>query len=200
MGLRLTTAPQQLPLDLQEVKEHLAIINDDRDSYLNNLIKAAAEVAQNYTQRAFITQTWLWTLDGFPSKLRVPRPRLQTVNYIKYIDDATGTLTTLDSSTYRVSTYHEPAIIEPVLSESWPTARSVVDAVQIEFVAGYGVDHTTVPRNLKMAMELIVAEWMERPEGQVIGASSSPIAWPAQQLMDGERLGGAFVGVGLDQC
>lgn len=198
MGLRLTTAPTVNPVSLQEAKNHLAIVNEDFDTEIDLLVKAATELAQNHTGRAFITQSYTWTLDGFPCKLLVPRPRLQSVTHIKYVDDSTGVLTTLDSSEYRVSSYNEPATIEPAWNESWPTPRPVSESVEVEFVAGYGAGPEHVPANIKAAILLIAGEWFEHREG-LLPSSMHVIPNGAAKLLNGEKLGGLFAMRGLDQ-
>jgi len=52
------TAPAVLPITLEQVKAHLRLDHADEDNYLIFLIQSATEAVQNYTGRAWITQTW----------------------------------------------------------------------------------------------------------------------------------------------
>jgi uncharacterized phiE125 gp8 family phage protein len=66
LAIRQITAPVDEPLDLAEVKRHLRVEIDDDDDYIQALIAAAREYCEEYTHRAFLTQTWQLLLDHFP--------------------------------------------------------------------------------------------------------------------------------------
>lgn len=197
MGLSLKTKPAGLAVDLAEAKKHLKIFHNESDSEVSALVVAAAERVENYTGRALLTQTWTMTLDRFPLCIRVPRPPLVAVTHIKYLDESTGVLTTLAADQYRVTQHEEPARIEPAYGESWPTPRPVSEAIQIEFEAGYGDTHETVPAVLKHAIKLMIGEWDQYREG--LGVTGRDIPDAAMTLMNSERVGGLFVGSGISQ-
>lgn len=67
MGLVLITPPAVEPVCLADVKAFLRIEDDTEDQIITDLITAAREYLENRTGRAFITQTWQLTDDGFPS-------------------------------------------------------------------------------------------------------------------------------------
>src|SRR5512137_379977 len=106
MRLSLVTAPAALALDwVSEVKGHLRLITEEeRDRVEQVLIPAATSWAETATGRALITQTWKLLLDGFPSGLggwlggyvttgaasaiTLPKPPLQSVTTVKYVDES----------------------------------------------------------------------------------------------------------------
>jgi hypothetical protein len=67
----------------------------------------------------------------------LPFPPLVSVDSIKYVDDATGTQTTLAASEYSVDAVSEPARITPAYGKSWPATRNQAGAVEVTFTAGY---------------------------------------------------------------
>ena len=74
---------------------------------------------------------------------------------IQYVDDA-GDTQTLSTSLYQVDTKSQPGRIIPAYGESWPTVRSdTLNAVTVNFVAGYGDDPEDVPAGLRHAVKLI---------------------------------------------
>jgi Phage gp6-like head-tail connector protein len=66
----------------------------------------------------------------------------------------------------------EPPRIFPLAGQNWPSVLYVPNAVQIHFEAGYG-DAEEVPRGIKVAMKMLVANWNENRE------ASSPLSLKA---------------------
>ncbi len=71
-----------------------------------------------------------------------------------------------ESTVYTVDATSEPARIEPVPSQSWPDTQDVLNAVQVDFVAGYGAA-SAVPENAKSAIKMMVADMYEHRESQI---------------------------------
>jgi len=158
MSTNLVTAPTIEPLTLTEAKNHLRVDITDDDTYITNLIVAARLAAENYTGRAFITQTWDLFIDKFPTSgafIEIPKPPLQSVTTVKYTD-ADGNQQTLASSVYTVDTNKEMGTVTLAYNQSWPTIRAVPNAVEIRFIAGYGATASTVPEGIKHAMRMLI--------------------------------------------
>lgn len=197
MGLRQLTPPANLPVDESRVQQQLGLY-DDHGEQIRELVEAAVVRAETYLGRALITQTLLLTLDEFPSgHIVLPRPRLQAVAEIRYLDGE-GVQQTLDEALYRVSSSREPAIITPAYGESWPSTRPVIEAIEIEYTAGYGDTGSAVPANIRHAITMMVGEWMEFREGMVVGTIAEEIPNSVRFLLNGERVGGLFAAAGED--
>ncbi len=180
MTLRVVTAPAAEPLTLAEAKLHLRVDHTLDDDLITALITVAREYAENYTRRAFIQQTLEYTTHCFPAGgvFELPRPPLQSVTSIKYID-VDGVLQTVDAADYQVDTYREPGLVKPAYLESWPiVVRSDFNAVQIRYVAGYSpsgspasdLDYAAnVPTALKHWMKVRIANMYEFREAMVVG-------------------------------
>lgn len=78
MGLKLSVAPVEEPVTLQEAKDHLRVDSDDEDLHITRLIKAARVDCENYQNRSYMPQTWELWQDAFPDKddIVLPRPPL----------------------------------------------------------------------------------------------------------------------------
>jgi uncharacterized phiE125 gp8 family phage protein len=152
---QITTEPTIEPITLAEAKLHLRVDHDADDVLITSLIKAARQKCEIHERRAYITQTITWKLDGFPCKFIVPRPKLQSVTSIKYID-ANGTQQTLDSSIYTVDIYSEPARIVLAYGQIWPLLRGDINSVEVIFKAGYGDTADKVPDMTKIAIKLLL--------------------------------------------
>lgn len=193
MALTRTVAPAALPLAWDQVKGHLRLDSEDERSRIEEiLVPAACSWAETFTGRVLITQTWKWLRSGFPVSgfLALPRPPLQTLTAIRYID-TNGVQQTWAPAKYVVDApvgeKAMPGRVWPAYGESWPTVRTQPNAVEIEFVCGYGAAAGDVPGLLRAAMLLIVGELFERREQAVQGTIITEVPLSA------ERLAGQFL-------
>ncbi len=176
MALKLITAPTVEPVTVAEVKTHSRITGTDDDAYLTLLIKAARNHVENITNRALITQTWDWTLDGGLRDVCIPKAPLQSITSVKYTDD-NGTEQTLATSYYKVDDVSEPGRVVLAYSQSWPTARQEINNVTMRFIAGYGDASTDVPDDINFAILWIVDHWYEhRTAVTELGLNKTPLS------------------------
>ena len=163
MGLALSTPPAETPLSLAEIKTHLRVVSTAEDDLIRGLLAAAVDYVERFTRRQLVTATYTWTLETFPSEeFVVPRPPLQSVSSIQYVDTG-GETQTLSTDDYTVVTSTLPGRIYPAYGVSWPSTREVPEAVTVTYVAGFG-DAGDVPEMLKTAIRLLVAHWYEHRE------------------------------------
>lgn len=171
MGLKRTVDPAAEPITTAEAKTHARVSTSADDSYIDSLIKAAREQVEAYTGRALINQTWQLTLDAFPcdrflglslaqSGIEIPINPLGSVSSIQYVD-WDGNTQTWASGNYTVDATKEIARIVPGYQVTYPVTRSVINAVTVTFVAGYGATAASVPESFKLAIKMMVAHWYD---------------------------------------
>lgn len=131
----LATAPAAEPLSTAEAKAFLRVDVSDDDTLITALVKAAREIIESWTGRAFISQTWDLYLDRFPWCIELRKAPVTAVTSIQYVDPA-GTLQTLSPALYQVDLKSTPARIIPVYGQMWPVTRTQLNAVTVRFVAG----------------------------------------------------------------
>ena len=103
---------------------------------------------------------WFWNAYG---EIRVPRPPLQSVTSIVYVD-SNGNTDTLSPSLYQVDTNRMPGRIAPIYTQVWPVVQyQTYNAVQITFVAGY----TLLPRRIALALKMLTAHLYENREASI---------------------------------
>ena len=184
-SLRLTTAPAGEPLRVvPDIRDHCRLTDDEAAASsldLASKIQAARTACEIATRRQLITATWTlvldtWTEEGvrFADGLRLPRPPLQSVTSVKYIDaDGNQQTWAQDATGYTVDTPSGETCskgrIYPSYGVDWPALRGQPNAVEVEFVAGYGDDPEDVPARLREAMKRYVGELYERREEGVLG-------------------------------
>lgn len=176
MAIRLITAPAAEPVTLSEAKAHLRVDHTEEDALISALIQASRIYCEQFTARAFITQTWELVLDTFPtSEIQIPLPPLQSVTSVKY-DGGDGVEVTLATDQYEVDTVNQPGWIVPVTT-GWPTSVwEGINSVRVRYVAGYdpGTDSpidlaANVPQSLKAAMLLYIGQLYDQREDIVVG-------------------------------
>lgn len=191
--------PASEPITLAEMRLHLGITQTTdtaRDSIISGRITAARQFAEEYTRRAFITQTWGCYGAEFPggawsawfgvdvgssdNSAICLRGKLQSVTYVKYLD-SNGTVQTLSPSLYLVDLITNSIV--PAYNTKWPTGRIQLNAVDIEYVCGYGTA-ANVTEDIKEALRFIVGQW-ELFQSSIEGVMR-PFTIPnaAKQLLD----------------
>lgn len=163
-GLKLITPPDAEPVTKTEVETQLRLTAGSEDTYLDTLIAAAREDCESFQNRAYITQTWELTLDGWPDfPLKVPMPQLISVTSIKYYDTEDVEVTWA-SSNYFMDADSEPGRIGLAYNVTLPTTTlRPINGVKIRYVAGYGAA-ANVPQATKQAILLLIGHYYENRE------------------------------------
>ncbi len=182
---KLKTAPTAPILTTQEAKDHLheTLVSVSNDTYIDALVKSATLKAENFLQRKLITQTWTYYADNFPLDgytIEIPFGKIQSLTSVKYYD-SNGTLTTIDPSQYQVDLSGELSRVVPAVDLfSWPSTQAYkINAVEIEFVCGYGAASTNVPADIVEAIKFMVADWYtNREDESKISRVAENMLWP----------------------
>jgi uncharacterized phiE125 gp8 family phage protein len=180
MSLTLVTPPAQHVLDLISSKVHLRVSEQDAtdDFLITDLLAAVDERAELWTQRALLTQTWNYVLDGFPREgyIELPKPPLISVTSVQYVDTQ-GVTQTWPSSKYLVQAPAGPRAARGRLAlpfaSVWPITLRQMGAVTVQFVCGYGNAPTTVPGMIRSALRLDLGSLYTNREGVVMGGRAS---------------------------
>ena len=166
-ALNLLTAPSTEPVTIAELKSQLRLDGTDQDTMLTSLITSARQGVEKYLGRALITQIWQAFFDCFYYEMHLPFAPYQSITHIKYYD-SDGNLQTLDSDYYQYDLFSVPARIKEAYGYNFPTTRyEKLNAVEIQYVAGYGDDTTDVPEPIRQLILGIAVDLYEHPEMNV---------------------------------
>jgi uncharacterized phiE125 gp8 family phage protein len=160
--LSLVTAPVEEPVTVAEAKVHCRVSHDADDALYAVWIGAARRLIEEEAGVRLVNQTWRLSLDDWPAggEIKIPIGPVVSVSTLKYLDDD-ATLTTLVADTdYLTALGRRPPVVYCHPDESWPSvAVGRLDAVRLEFVAGYGASAASVPETAKNAILLTVGYW-----------------------------------------
>lgn len=193
MSFIRTTEPPIEPVSLTDMKTHLRITAFDENDDISGLITLARQHIEEICSISIIQQTWDYFLDSFPlhnsAAIRLPRPPLVSVTYVKYLDD-NGDLQTWSDTLYTVDTAKVLGTVIPSYAEIYPSTQRFQNAVQIRFIAGYAdgsavpfVD-TGIPKPLIHALKLLVGHWYENREATVMSVEISNVPLTIRTLLD----------------
>lgn len=149
--------PAAEPVTLAEALSHLRVDADGgaNDAYILTLIKAAREACESRTERTLVNTPLVLKLDAFADAIELLRPPIISVSAVKYLDSV-GDLQTIDPVDYEVDTASEPGWLVPAPGLVWPVAAIRINAVTVEYTAGYGATAADVPAKLKQWILLAV--------------------------------------------
>lgn len=149
------------PVTLANVKEHLKEYGTDNDAYITRLINVATDLGERITGRDFINKEYRAYLDYFPYRglLEIRKTKLQSIVNIQYYIN--NTLTLWDVSNYYNTNTSYYSEIDTVDNNVYPSTDCRKQAVQIQFIAGYGDSADDVPDTIKQGLYMIIANLYE---------------------------------------
>ncbi len=162
-----STAPATAVVTTAEAKAQMVVNHATDDTLIDFLVSAVTKEVQVLAGRQFVDATFKMYLDEFPSgdSIRIPRSPLDSVTSVTYVD-ADGDTQTFSSASYDVDTKGKRGSIRLAEGAVWPTTKFTLNAVTIEFVAGYGAA-AAVPDHHKQAVLVAVTDLYEnRGDGQ----------------------------------
>lgn len=186
MALTIVTEPASEPLELEDIEEHLRLSETStgsEDDLLLTFLTAARRYCELVQGHAYIEQTWNLILDEFPRRdyIMIPRPPLMSVAHVKSYD-TNGSAATMTAGRYYVDADSQPGRVHLGYGEVWPsTTLRPANGVEVQFVAGYGSARSSVPNEIKQAIQLVIGHMYEHREGSDVKQMSP--AWIKKSFM-----------------
>ncbi len=157
-----TSAPANPALSLDEVKANLRIAaaSTAQDGLLEQLRDAAVEKAQRDVRRQFVTCGFRQDCRSFEDAKELWFGPVNSITKVEYLDKD-GVSQTLSSSVYTFD--QGRGQLKLAFGQEWPETAQDDLAVSVSYVAGYGNDEGCIPRSLKQACHLLIADWYYNP-------------------------------------
>ena len=182
-----TVAPDETPVDVALLKEHLRLSSSDQANVLPLYLDAAVAWVETYTGRPLMRQTWRVTLPAFPDRTWLPYAApFVAISSVAYYDTANASQT-LASSVYAVAEDAEPACLRLAYGQVWPSVYDRDDAVTITYTVGAAAA-ADVPVALRQAVLLLAGHFYENREAVLMSAISKEIESTATALCAPYRL------------
>ena len=164
------TPPAIEPVSLAEQKAWLRVDDAREDDIIAALVTSARVLVEKATRLCLITQTWRFTLDGWPHstadrgprwlnrvEVRLPIAPFQSVVAVRVLD-ALGDARDVAAAEYVVAPAFDAARIR--FTGDPPTPGVSMGGISIDVVAGYGDASRAVPEPQRLA-EAIQAQLKE---------------------------------------
>lgn len=170
MRLKLITAPDEEPVTLAELKEHLRIYSDVTadDDLLEEIITSAREYVEEQTNRALLTQEWELYLDKWPDEnyIRIPFGNLQEAT-VKYANSLSVETTLVEGTDYYLELNGDQLgrVVLPN-NTSWPSDTLLSsNPIVVSFKCGWE-DAEDIPKKYLTAIKMVASDLYENREMQ----------------------------------
>jgi uncharacterized phiE125 gp8 family phage protein len=183
MSYQITSQPASEPITLSEAKDHLRVDFSDEDTYINTLITTARKYCEQYTNRAFITQTWRQNEDKWTNPIKLKVNPVISLTSIKYYDTNEAQQTLTDSSAnFQKDFNSDVAKIYEGLTNAFPSLGCTINPIEIITVCGYG-SASDVPDDIKHAIKIMVSFLYENREMVNVPVASMGTAIPMPETV-----------------
>lgn len=179
---KVKVAAAELPVTLDEAKNHLKVDVSADDTLITNLIKAATSSCEEYTNRFFITTSLNQYGDVWADISELFKSPAKTITSIKYYDED-NVLQTLSSSIYLLDVAVMPSRIGLQPNQSFPTIANRINAIDVAYEVGVD-DPANVDNGIKQAILLTIGHWYANRETVVVGRIATEIPMAAKYLLD----------------
>ena len=182
-SFEITSDPTTPLLTTAEAKTHLKVDTTADDTYIDNLISAATQSAEKFTNRFFINTDLKQYGDTWSDIATLFKSPVNSVTHIKYYD-SDDSLQTLASSVYLTDLVSKPAKITLKVNQDFPNLSGRAMAVEVKYVVGTGEDVDSVDDLIKQAVNLTVGHWYQNRQAVVTGTIATQLPMTAKYLLD----------------
>lgn len=193
-------SPAVSALTLAYAKEHIRALGTSDDTLIQVYINAAASYFEEQTGRQLLTAVRQAWLDAFPfvgasgmdARIELPRPPLQSVDAVTYIDsngvsqsfEGGSPVAALWRASFQAGPYAPRGWVEPLYGGVWPIARAQTGAVQIEFTCGYGDTADDMPALVRGILCFLVAHF-DKYRSHTQEQTIAEIPYGVKMMLDG---------------
>jgi len=166
-----------------EAKDFLKVDTTADDTLIDNLIKAATQSCEVYTNRYFLDTVVTQYADKWSDINTLYKSPVSSITHIKYYD-SNDSLQTLDGSVYLVDEVSQPARIGLKPNQSFPNLADRINAIEVKYTVGYGETSSDVPEGIRQAVLITIGNWYENRQSVVTGTIATQLPLSSQYLLN----------------
>jgi uncharacterized phiE125 gp8 family phage protein len=166
-----------------EAKDFLKVDTTADDTLIDNLIKAATQSCEVYTNRYFLDTVVTQYADKWSDINTLYKSPVSSITHIKYYD-SNDSLQTLDTSVYLVDEVSQPARIGLKPNQSFPNLADRINAIEVKYTVGYGETSSDVPEGIRQAVLITIGNWYENRQSVVTGTIATELPLSSQYLLN----------------
>ena len=182
-SLKVNTLATNPLFTTAEAKDFLKVDTTADDTLIDNLIKAATQSCEEYTNQYFLDTLVTQYSDNWLEVYRLYKSPVSTLTHIKYYDSS-DTLQTLAASNYILDNVSKPARIGLAVDGELPTLADRINAVEVKYTVGYGENSTDVPDGIKQAVLFTIGNWYENRQTVITGRTATELPLSSQYLLN----------------
>jgi len=182
MYLEVKTPASTTPVTLTQAKAQLRVTWADEDVHIASLIRHATAVTELIQRRSLINRTYTLYLDDFEDEIGLPMPPLSSVTTIKYYD-SDSVQQTIAAAEYQVVKHDTVPYVTPAVDGAWPDTDSRKNAIEIEYVAGYGATEASTPPDTEAGLLMLISDGFEHRESEIVGVMVMSMHRTAKSLI-----------------
>ena len=182
-SLKVDTAATTPIFTTAEAKDFLKVDTTADDTIIDNLVAAATESCQIYTNQYFINTVVTQYSDNWKEFYSLYKSPVSSITHIKYYD-TNDSLQTLAASNYILDDTYKPSRIGIAVDGELPNVADRINAVQVKYTVGYGTASTDVPEGIRTAFILTVGNWYENRQSLITRRTETQLPLSSQYLLD----------------
>lgn len=187
--VQISSAPATEPVTASEVKTFLNISYSTDDAIIGTMITSARYAIEQYTKRAFITQTIIAYYKRYDKTVNLPFQPIQSVTTVETVaDDSTTPLTA--NSNYYVKGVQDKYLdftgVNSIPAGHSPYENTATYGLKVTYVAGYG-SANAVPQSIKDAIVRLTAYYYDNRADFVTGTIIQRLPLTVTSLLNGYK-------------
>lgn len=151
------------PISVDELKEHLNYETNERNVYLEVILKAARNIAEQYIDGVIADRQFQAELDDFCStEIVLPFSQIDPTTLAIAYDDTEDAPQTFTNFDYKFE--FGKLVLIPANGYGWPATSSNKRSVRITFTAGFSHETGAIPEAIKHGIMMIAGSMDENRE------------------------------------
>ena len=182
-SLVVTTAAVNPLFTTAQAKAHLKVDVSDDDTIIDNLVLAATQSCEIFTNQYFIDTVVTQYSDTWSDIYQLYKSPVDSITHIKYYD-SDDSLQTLSSSNYILDGASKPARIGIAVDGELPNLSDRINAVEVKYTVGYGTASSDVPEGIRQAVLLTIGNFYQNRESVITGRTATELPLSSQYLLE----------------